>query len=94
MFPYLLLQHHLGYRQVRGNIKRKLQNDLQTPSQLLAELNNAITEQELSFSYTFINQTEKYEENLSLKHAKRHLVSFDSTGQEQQKNATINVLDE
>lgn len=95
MFPFVLYHHHLGTRLVRENIKRKLQNDIQTPSQLLTELNNIISEQESSYGYTFVNKTEKYEENLQLKHAKDHLTEFNNnTEQTQQKDATMNVLNE
>lgn len=95
MFPFILLKHHEGFRLERENLKRKIQNNLDSITNLLVELNNIITKQEASYSHTFGNELgQTYIENLKLKHAKDHLNAFEQTGQNQQKDATINALNE
>lgn len=71
MFPFVLQNHHNGYRLRKENIKRKV--DLQNYQTAKTELENTITEQESSYSYTFINKKKEYGENIILKHALNHL---------------------
>jgi hypothetical protein len=73
VFPFVLQNHHNGFKLKKENIKRKV--DLGDYQNSLIELENNISELESSYSYTFPNKKEKYGEHINLKHIEAHLNS-------------------